>query len=234
MSKALNTGISVVIPSAGNSTRMGGANKQLMLLDNIPVLVHTVRRFSRLPVISEIIIVTRESDIPVIQNLADVYHLSKISKIIAGGDTRQESVFLGLKQVKFSKVLIHDGARPLVSGKNIFDLIKKLDDCNAAALGVPVKDTIKKVSKDGVIKETLNRSELVQIQTPQGFNTKIILDAHRYAAENNISATDDCMLAESVGIPVYIVPGEYSNIKVTTPEDILLCEVLQRQMSKQA
>ena len=91
MSEALNTGISVVIPAAGNSTRMGGANKQLLLLDNIPVLVHTVRRFSRLPVISEIIIVTRESDIPVIQNLADVYHLSKISKIIAGGDTRQES-----------------------------------------------------------------------------------------------------------------------------------------------
>lgn len=232
MSEVLNDGISVVIPAAGNSTRMGGLNKQLLLLDNIPVLVRTVSRFARIPLISEIIIVTRESDIPVIQNLIDVYNLSKAVKIIAGGATRQESVFIGLRYVRFNKVLIHDGARPMVSEKCIMDLIEKLDSCSAAALGVSVKDTVKKVNHSGIITETLNRDELVQIQTPQGFDTKLILKAHQYAAENNISATDDCALAESIGVPVYVVKGEYSNIKVTTSEDILMCEILQKSIPK--
>lgn len=229
MGKKFKDGVSVIVPAAGNSTRMGGINKQMLLLENIPVLVHTLRRFSNLDVTDEIIVVTRASDIKAVQNMIDVYNIPKIKKIIPGGNTRQESVFAGLKSAEYDKVLIHDGARPMITADAITALIESLKTYRAAALGVPSKDTVKRVDKNGKIVETLDRKLLVCIQTPQGFDTELIINAHMFAKEQNIQATDDCMLAEAFGADVYVIPGEYSNIKITTQEDVFLCEEMLRQ-----
>ena len=218
------TTASALIAAAGNSTRMGGNNKQFLVFEGMPVLVHTLLTFSTIPEITEIVIVTREEDLQTVQNLVREFSISKIKKIIPGGATRQESVFRGLQHISNERVLIHDGARPFVTTEEILQLLDALNHCSAATLGVPVKDTVKRATKDGLIAETLPREELWQIQTPQGFVTKEILAAHEEAAAKGISVTDDCALAEYIGIPVKLVPGSYRNIKITTPEDIPLAE----------
>ncbi len=227
MSQTLSA--AALIVAAGNSTRMGGNNKQFLVIDGIPVLVHTLSTFSAMPEITELVIVTREDDIPAVQNLAKEFSIPKIKAIIPGGDTRQGSVFCGLRHVTEGHVLIHDGARPFVTENEIRDLLEVLKTSPAGALGVPAKDTIKRINRDGLILETLPREELVQIQTPQGFVTDEILAAHQKAAEQGVSVTDDCALAESMGIPVKVIPGSYRNIKITTPEDIPLAEAFSRK-----
>ena len=218
--------VSVVIAAAGSSTRMGGINKQFLLLNKIPVLAHTLLRFSKLPSVSEIIIAARKDDLLLINDMVKDFGIQKVKAVIPGGANRQESVRLGLEHINEPIVLIHDGARPMVTNECIEKVIKQLEACDAAALGVPVKDTIKRVMPNGQIIETLNRDELVQIQTPQGFRSEIIRDAHKRALIENVFATDDCMLAELMGIPVYVVSGDYQNIKITTPEDIAICEAM--------
>ncbi len=215
---------SALIAAAGNSTRMGGNNKQFLTFGGKPVLAHTLLTFSSIPEIAEIIIVTRKEDIPAVEALTKEFRIPKVTAIIPGGDTRQASVCAGLHHVTEPLVLIHDGARPFVKEAEIRALMDTLISYPAAALGVPAKDTIKRVSSDGLITETLPREELVQIQTPQGFVTETIISAHKTAVENGISATDDCALAECMNIPVKVVPGSYENIKITTPEDIPLAE----------
>ncbi len=223
------TPVSVVIPAAGNSSRMGASgNKQFLSLGGKPVLVHTLFAFAHIPIVKEIIIVTRKEDIPQVNAIAREYDVPKIKAILPGGATRQASVYQGLQEVSCEKVLIHDGARPFVTQDEICQVIDALDTCPGAALGVPAKDTIKRVTADGFIAETLPREELIQIQTPQGFISKEILAAHKKAIQDNMEVTDDCALAEYIGIPVLIVPGSYRNIKITTPEDILMAEALQQ------
>ena len=223
-----NSSVSVVIPAAGNSSRMGSSgNKQFLSLSGIPVLAHTLFAFTDIPAVKEIIIVTRKEDIPHVESIIKEYEIPKIKTIISGGSTRQESVFLGLQKVDCEKVLIHDGARPFVTKEEVCQVIDALETCPAAALGVPVKDTVKRITDQGIVAETLPREELVQIQTPQGFISKEILAAHEKAAKDNVDVTDDCALAEYISIPVLIVPGSYRNIKITTPEDILLAQALQ-------
>ena len=215
---------SALIAAAGNSTRMGGNNKQFLTFHGKPVLAHTLLAFSSLPEITELVVVSRREDIPLTEKLVADFSIPKVKAIVPGGDTRQASVFAGLLHAKEDIVLIHDGARPFVEKVKIRELIEALDSCPAAALGVPVKDTIKRVAQNGLVTETLPREELWQIQTPQGFRTEEIIAAHRKAEEQNVSVTDDCALAEYIGIPVRIVPGSYRNIKITTPEDIPLAE----------
>lgn len=223
-----NTSVSVVIPAAGNSSRMGSSgNKQFLSLSGRPVLVHTLFAFANIPAVKEIIIVTRKEDIPQVESIIKEYAVPKVKAILPGGATRQQSVFLGLQEVVCEKVLIHDGARPFVTEEEIGLVIDALETHPAAALGVPVKDTIKRVTEEDIVAETLPREPLRQIQTPQGFISREILEAHEKAAKNNVEVTDDCALAEYIGIPVLIVPGSYRNIKITTPEDILLAEALQ-------
>lgn len=227
MSKTLS--VSALIAAAGNSTRMGGNNKQFFGVEGMPVLAHTLLTFSGVPEITELVIVTRKEDIPAVQDLVKEFSIPKVKAILPGGDTRQDSVFEGLRQVTGDYVLIHDGARPFVGEEEIRQLLDVLTSCPAAALGVPVKDTIKRVTQDGLVAETLPREELWQIQTPQGFVTSEILAAHEKATENGVLVTDDCALAEYIGIPVKIVPGSYRNIKITTPEDIPLAEAFSRK-----
>ncbi len=218
---------SAIIAAAGNSTRMGGhTNKQFLFLGGKPVLAHTLLTFSAMAEITEIIVVTRAEDILTVQDMIRDFEIPKVKAVLPGGNTRQESVFLGLGHVNESRVLIHDGARPFVTAEEIRTLLKALDTFPAAALGVSVKDTIKRLDNHGMVLETLPREELWQIQTPQGFITDEILTAHQKAITEGVLVTDDCALAEYIGIPVHIVPGSYRNIKITTPEDIVLGEAL--------
>ena len=221
----MNNTVSAVIAAAGSGSRMkSSVNKQFLLLDGIPVLAHTLKVFQNAEIIDEIVIVASEKELLSIGELVDKYNITKVKSITKGGATRQESVKCGLEKISGSRVLIHDGARPFVTIKQIEEVAQKLLYCSAAAVGVKVKDTIKRVNKDNVIVETLDREELVQIQTPQGFVSNVIIDAHNRAEKEGILVTDDCALAEYMGIDVYVVEGSSRNIKITVPEDLEIGE----------
>lgn len=217
--------VSAVIVSAGNSTRMGGINKQFLELDGAPVIANTITAFQRSQIIDEIIIVTRECDIEEVAKLVEKYEFSKVSNIVSGGETRQLSVYEGVTSTSnfADLVVIHDGARPLVSDRVITETIKMASEYGAAATGVKVKDTVKVVDdKDNII-DTHDRAYMRFIQTPQVFKKALYLDAVN-TVENSKDFTDDCMLIESYGKTVKFVDGDYENIKITTPEDIALAE----------
>ena len=217
--------ISAVIVSAGNSTRMGGINKQFLELDGAPVIVNTITIFQRCHMIDEIIIVTRESDIDEIAKLVEKNDFYKVSNIVPGGETRQLSVYEGVTSTSniADLVVIHDGARPLVTVKVIEETIRAAAEYGAAATGVKVKDTVKVVDdKDNII-DTPNRAYMRFIQTPQVFDKNLYLDAVKNV-KNSKDFTDDCKLIEAYGKTVKFVDGDYENIKITTPEDIDLAE----------
>ena len=226
--------VSAVIVSAGNSTRMGGVNKQFLELDGAPVIVNTITMFQRSHLVDEIIIVTRESDIDEIANLVKKYDFNKVNNIVAGGETRQLSVYEGVMSTfdMADLVVIHDGARPLVTVDIIDKTINVAAEYGAAATGVKVKDTVKIVDKNDNIIDTPDRAYMRFIQTPQVFNKKLYLDAVN-TVENSRDFTDDCKLFEAYGKTVKFVEGDYENIKITTPEDIELAEnYLKRRRAK--
>ncbi len=215
--------ISSVIVSAGNSTRMGGINKQLIQIDGMPVIARSIYAFENSKIIDEIIVVTRESDVELIQNLVNDYGFKKVTNVVAGGNTRQMSVFNGV--INTSKdadiVAIHDGARPLVTDDIIKETVNAAIEFGAAATGVRVKDTVKQVNDFNEIIATPDRNYLRFIQTPQVFKKQLYLEAVN-TVENSSDFTDDCMLIEAYGRIVRFVDGDYENIKITTPEDIEL------------
>lgn len=217
--------ISAVIVSAGNSTRMGGINKQFLELEGVPVIAHSISAFQKSEYVDEIVIVTRESDIKEIQNLVKKYNFPKVIAIVCGGETRQLSVYNGV--INTSKnthiVAIHDGARPLVTVEVIEETIKAAAEFGAAATGVKVKDTVKFVDDNNNIINTPDRAYMRFIQTPQVFDKELYLDAMN-TVENSKDFTDDCKLLEAYGKTVKFVDGDYENIKITTPEDIELAE----------
>lgn len=217
--------VSAVIVSAGNSTRMGGINKQFLELDGSPVIVNTITMFQRCNMIDEIIIVTRECDIGEIAKLVEKYEFNKVSNIVPGGETRQLSVYEGVTSTSniADLVVIHDGARPLVTVKVIEETIKTAAKFGAAATGVKVKDTVKVVDDNDNIIDTPDRAYMRFIQTPQVFDKKLYLDAVK-TVENSKDFTDDCKLLEAYGKTVKFVDGDYENIKITTPEDVELAE----------
>lgn len=217
--------ISAVIVSAGNSTRMGGINKQFLELDGAPVIINTVTAFQKSDLVDEIVIVTRERDIEEVAKLVEKYEFSKVLNIVAGGKTRQLSVYEGIISTSniADLVVIHDGARPLVTVKVIEETIKAAAEFGAAATGVKVKDTVKVVDENDNIIDTPDRAYMRFIQTPQVFEKKLYLDAVN-TVKNSQDFTDDCMLIEAYGKTVKFVDGDYENIKITTPEDIDLAE----------
>ena len=218
-----NKFVSAVIVSAGNSSRMGGVNKQFLEINNIPVIAHTIKVFDDSNLINEIVVVTRECDIDNIKNLISYYNFKKVSTVVKGGETRQLSVYNGvINTSKYSEyVAVHDGARPLVTEKVICDTINKAFEYGAAATGVKVKDTVKQVNDSDDIIATPDRACLRFIQTPQIFDKSLYLDAVNIV-ENSENFTDDCMLIEAYGKTVKFVDGDYENIKITTPEDVEL------------
>ncbi len=218
-----NKFVSAVIVSAGNSSRMGGINKQFLEINNIPVIVHTIKAFDTSDLIDEIVIVTRECDIDNVKNIILKYGFKKVSDVVKGGETRQLSVYNGVVATSENAefVAIHDGARPLVTEEVICGTLYKAFECGAAATGVKVKDTVKQVNDNDDIVATPDRAYLRFIQTPQIFNKSLYLDAVN-TVENSKDFTDDCRLIEAYGKTVKFVDGDYENIKITTLEDVEL------------
>ena len=218
-------GAAVIVVAAGNATRMGGINKQLLKIGGMPVIARTLLFFEQSEQIKNIILVVRKSDVYAIQLLAEEYNLSKLSDIVEGGESRQESVRNGLARLPLDEkcVLIHDGARPLVDNATLCRVLEGLKTYKAVTCGVWVKDTIKRVKENGEIAETLNRSELFAVQTPQG----VWVEEYKSALEQtgDIAAfTDDVSIMESAGYTALGVEGSYKNIKITTKEDIALAQ----------
>lgn len=217
-----------VIVAAGASTRMGGQNKILLPLVGIPVVVRAAMAFQRHPAVQKIVLVTSAPQIPDLQRLTEAYGLSKVCQIVVGGESREQSVkngFLALTAGgEIETVLIHDGARPLVSGDVIDRVLAAVHSFSAAVPAVPLKDTVKRVGKLGKIEHTVDRATLAAVQTPQGFSAELFDTALQKAGEALSSLTDDAAVAESAGFPVYTVAGDYRNIKITTPEDIRVAE----------
>lgn len=212
---------SAVIAAAGSGTRMkSDISKQFIMLGDKPVLANTLLAFDSATEIDEVVIVTRESDIPAVTELVQEYEIQKVTAVISGGETRQKSVYLGLLRAAGDLVLVHDGARPFITPNQINSVAEALYENDAAALGIPVTDTLKSADGNKYITGTVDRSTLYSIQTPQGFKSDVIRRAHKTADENNLSVTDDCALCESLGIKIKIIDGSPANIKITSPDDL--------------
>ncbi|HHV97295.1 MAG TPA: 2-C-methyl-D-erythritol 4-phosphate cytidylyltransferase [Clostridiaceae bacterium] len=225
--------VSVIIAAAGRGTRMNsGINKQYIDICGVPVLARTIGIFQECKTVNEIIVVVNRDDIIYCKkNIVDEYKFTKVSQIIAGGDSRQKSVLNGLNAVNSNTeiVLIHDGARPFVKQEIIIESIDAAKKFGAACVAVPVKDTVKRaVVKDGqnFVVETIPRETLWLIQTPQAFRYSLIKQAHKKASEEGFEGTDDSILVERLGLPVKIVMGSYDNIKITTWEDLVIGEAI--------
>jgi len=221
-SSGIGTKVAVVIAAAGSGRRMGaGENKVLLPLDGKPMLQHSIECFAAMDEVSEIVVVTRSEDLEAVRSLAAGIAARRPVQVVTGGETRQESVFLGLKALPGDTdwVIIHDGARPFITAELVRRGLAAVRRHLAVGLAVPVKDTIKRV-REGRVVDTPPRAELWAVQTPQLFSYQLILRAHEQARQKGLRATDDCALVEALGEPVHIVPGEYANIKVTTPEDL--------------
>ena len=214
-----------VIVAAGNASRMEGIDKILAPLEGIPVIQRTAQAFQDCAVIREIVIVTREDLIRPISDLCR--DMKKVAAVVAGGESRQESVHLGLNALpKGTKLAaVHDGARPLVSWQVIDRVVRAANTYGAAAPAIPVKDTIK-VVEGRLVKETPDRSSLMAVQTPQVFDFDLLRGALRKAEEDGAQVTDDCSAVERTGMRIKIVEGDERNLKVTTPMDLKIAELL--------
>ena len=214
-----------VIVAAGNASRMGGIDKVMAQLRGEPMIVRTVREFQNCDAISEIVIVTREDLILPISGLCK--DMPKVIAVVAGGKSRQESVHLGLNALskKVKLAAIHDGARPLISWQVIDRVVRAANTYGAAAPAIPVKDTIK-VVEGRVVKNTPDRATLFAVQTPQVFDFDLLRGALTKAKLENVTVTDDCSAVEHMGMTVKIVEGDERNLKVTTPLDLKIAEML--------
>jgi len=219
-----------VVPAAGMGKRMGAEiNKQYLLLGGMLIVARTLQVLQQCELISGIILVTPEQEIPYCRReVVERYSLSKVLAIVPGGSERQQSVMNGLRELQRHArpediVFIHDGVRPLIDIKLLQQTYQTACEIGAALVAVPVKDTIKTVS-DTIVIGTPDRSSLWQAQTPQAFRFDLILSAHVQAEQDHFLGTDDCSLVERTGVDIRIVPGNYRNIKITTPEDIIVAE----------
>ena len=214
-----------VIVAAGSASRMGGIDKVMALLQGEPMIVRTVRTFQECDAISEIVIVTREDLIVPISNLCR--DMPKVKAVVMGGSSRQESVNLGLNALsdKVKLAAVHDGARPLITWQVIDRTVRAANTYGAAAPAIPVKDTIK-VVEGRVVKNTPDRAALFAVQTPQIFDFDLLRGALKKAELEGAQVTDDCSAVELMGFTVKIVEGDERNIKVTTPMDLKIAEML--------
>ena len=214
-----------VIVAAGTASRMGGIDKVMAELDGEPMIVRTVRTFQTSDAIKEIVVVTREDLILPIMRLCA--GLDKVQAVICGGSSRQESVQLGLNAMsnKVKLVAVQDGARPLITWQVIDRTVRAANTYGAAAPAIPVKDTIK-VVEGRVVKNTPDRSTLFAVQTPQVFDFDLLRGALKKAEATGATVTDDCSAVELMGMSVKIVEGDERNIKVTTPMDLKIAEML--------
>ncbi len=223
---------SVVIVAAGRGRRMGTeVSKQFLCLCGKEILAHTVERFEKTDAIRDIILVVSQEEMDEIWTMAQKYGWKKIVSVTKGGKERQDSVWNGLQQVSEDTeiVLIHDGVRPFVTEDILLDSIRTAQEMGGCVAGVPAKDTIKVCDKENIAVETLDRSTLWQMQTPQTFRKELIIRAYAKAAADGFLGTDDASLAEYSGHAVKIIMGSYRNIKITTREDLLIGETFLKE-----
>lgn len=218
-----------VIVAAGSASRMGGIDKVMASMGGTPMVARTAAAFQNCDAIAEIVIVTRPDLIRPISALCA--GMDKVRAVVAGGSSRQESVWLGLNALSedIQLAAIHDGARPLVSNLVIDRTVRAANSYGAAAPAVPVKDTIK-VVKGGLVENTPERASLQAVQTPQVFDFDLLRGALKQAEEEKAAVTDDCSAVERLGMKVKIVEGDERNLKVTTPMDLKIAEMLLEEM----
>jgi len=225
-----------LIPAAGRGRRMGSEkNKAFLPLGGIPLLTRTLQKFEACSRVDEILPLVPEADVPLWSE--EIFHrsgLKKIFRILPGGLERQDSVYGGLKAVgsQADFVIIHDGVRPFVSPELIERALLETRRHKAVVVALRAGDTVKEVSGEGEVLRTLDRSRLWMIQTPQSFELGVILRAHEKAREEGFCGTDDASLVERLGIPVRVIEGSRFNLKITTPEDLILGEALLKHLKE--
>jgi len=221
--------VSVIIVAAGLGRRMGNhaTPKQFMPLLGKPLLSHTIIPFESIPKIREIILLVPPGWEEYCRvHVVEAYRFKKVTKILSGGAERQDTVYRGLQEVspEIEIVAIHDGARPLVTGPLIESCIQMACAYGGALVAIPLTDTPKLVTAEGLVTQTLKRDGIWLAQTPQTFRKEIILKAYESALSDGFYSTDDAALVERIGYSVKIVPGSPTNLKVTTPDDLRLAE----------
>ena len=218
-----------VIVAAGNASRMGGIDKVMAPIGGEPMILRTVRAFQNCDAIRQIVIVTRQDLVMPIMDLCR--ELDKVQVVLVGGNSRQESVEIGIGALssEMKLVAVHDGARPLITYEVIDRTVRAAHTYGAAAPAIPVKDTVK-VVRGGIVESTPDRATLRAVQTPQVFDKDLLSGALSKAREGEATVTDDCSAVELLGMSVKIVEGDERNIKITTPIDLKVAEALLEEM----
>lgn len=220
--------VTALIPAAGMGRRMGRTvAKQFLPLGDKPMLAHTLLAFQRSSDIDEIIPILSEEDMEhCLADVIEAFHITKVRTLVVGGKERQDSVYNGIAKLEkdASIVLVHDGVRPFVTAEMIKECVDSARKGECVTVGVPLKDTIKQVDDRGMIIKTLERGRLWAIQTPQAFPVRTLRKAHADSFKKKLSGTDDATLVERTGGKVRVIMGSYDNIKITTPEDLILAE----------
>jgi 2-C-methyl-D-erythritol 4-phosphate cytidylyltransferase len=223
-----------IIAAAGQGTRVGGKRaKQFLELAGTPIIIHTLKRFEQCAAIHEVFVVLPANEAASFLTLAANYGLRKLTRVVAGGGSRAESVWRGLQAVRAATVeivAVHDGVRPFVTPQEISRTVEAAAECGAAILTAPATDTIKEV-EDGRILRTLARAQLRHALTPQCFRYQLLRRAYEEAGDLSADVTDDSALVERLGASVRVVEGDPRNIKITCPADIAIAETILKQMS---
>lgn len=215
----LNKKVTAIILVAGNSTRFGqNRNKNFELINGKSILSYSINAFNKNQYIDNIIVVIKQDDKETVEEIINKENVLKKLDIVTGGNSRQESVYNAIKNTTSEIVIIHDGARPAIKQKYINSEIEGMSNFKGVTVGVKSKDTIKITDDNGIVLNTTKRSNTWIIQTPQCFDRQILLDLHEKYKDTEV--TDDCMLLEKGGYKIKIIEGDYTNIKVTTYEDI--------------
>jgi 2-C-methyl-D-erythritol 4-phosphate cytidylyltransferase len=216
--------ILAIITAAGSGSRMGGNTpKQFLTIGGRPILLHTLEKIAAAPEVEAIYLTARSADFDFIEKEILVHdQLHKVHKLVPGGRKRQDSVYNALKTVnpRYEYIMVHDGVRPFVSLEQISAVIREARRTGAAILGIPARDTIKEVGANHLIQRTLDRENLVLVQTPQVFRRDWLLLAFEQAYRNKRYGTDEAYLLELQGYPVAVVPGDPYNLKITHPGDL--------------
>lgn len=233
--------VTAIVPAAGLGRRMGGSRKPFLEIGGVPVIVHSLLLLQSIESITEIIPAVRPEDMPDMRAMIERYEITKAVRIASGGAERQDSIFNALQLVDCASacgiVLVHDAVRPFADAAMVLRLIDTAADGFGAIPCVPVKDTVKLVGDNGFIESTPSREKLVAVQTPQAFPCDMLKRAYESAMADGVYATDDAALVERIGghagqagWRVKVIPGSYDNIKITTPEDLGIAEIIWRRM----
>ena len=226
----MNRKVCALIPAAGKGSRMAhSVKKPYLKLAQKPILAHTIHRFEQNSAVDAIFVIVDQADFSECRAaVLRPYPFTKVQELVEGGETRQRSVYNGVRALSADVdfVIVHDGVRPFVTDEVIFACLTAADECGAAVAAVPVKDTIKVANEDSFIVETPVRDRLWAVQTPQVFQKSLLEEAHQVAQARQLTATDDASLVEQLGFPVKLVKGSYANLKITTPIDLQVAEVL--------